>query len=486
MVGDHASRVSSPLPGPQMVETLLVLNVVLLLALLTLAIVSMVRGRPVDLLPIEGRLSSVEAGEERIERGMREEFARSRAEAAAQGRDLRGEVVNSLDRFGGATLNAIGQLSTVQKDRLDAFASEIREFAATQTKQIAAFAEQLAAMSDANERKLETLRGVVDERLAAIQKDSAEKLEKIRSTVDEQLQGTLEKRLGDSFREVSERLEQVHRGLGEMQVLANGVGDLKKVLTNVKTRGTWGEVQLGALLEQIMAPGQFEKNVATREHSNDRVEFAIKLPGRELSGGDHVWLPIDAKFPQEDYQRLLEASERADADAVESAVKQLETRVRLCAKDIREKYIEPPFTTDFGILFLPTEGLYAEVLRRPGLADQIQRDSRVVVAGPTTLWAILNSLQMGFRTLAIEKRSGEVWAVLGAVKTQFGKFGDLMGAVQKKLQEASNKVDEVARQSRKIEKKLRDVQELPAGEQQDLLSPLASSSMAPDAEVEET
>jgi DNA recombination protein RmuC len=262
---------------------------------------------------------------------------------------------------------------------------------------------------------------------------------------------------------VSERLEQVHRGLGEMQALAAGVGDLKKVLTNVKTRGTWGEVQLGTLLEQVLAPAQYEANVATRAGSADRVEFAIKLPGRDLAE-TVVWLPIDAKFPQENYQRLLEASDRGDAEAVEAAVRELEGFIKLSAKDIRDKYLDPPNTTDFGILFLPTEGLYAEVLRRPGLSDAVQRDMRVVLAGPTTLWAVLNSLQMGFRTLAIEKRSGEVWAVLGTVKTQFAKFGAIVSAVQKKLQEASNKMDSIAQQSRTIERKLRAVQELPAGE----------------------
>jgi len=259
---------------------------------------------------------------------------------------------------------------------------------------------------------------------------------------------------------VSERLEQVHRGLGEMQALAAGVGDLKRVLTNVKTRGTWGEVQLGALLEQVMAPGQYDANVATRKGSSDRVEFAVKLPGRDAPDSI-VWLPIDAKFPQEDYQRLIEASERGDGDSIEAAARQLEVRVRQSARDIHDKYLDPPHTTDFGILFLPTEGLYAEVLRRPGLSDQVQRDLRVVIAGPTTLWAVLNSLQMGFRTLAIEKRSSEVWVVLGTVKTQFAKFGEIVGVVQKKLQEATNKMDTIAQQSRTIQRKLKDVQELP-------------------------
>ncbi len=345
-----------------------------------------------------------------------------------------------------------------------------------------AFATQLGTGSESTERRMEALRKAVEDRLTAIQADNAAKLEQMRATVNERLQSTLETRLGESFRAVSERLEQVHRGLGEMQALASGVGDLKKVLTNVKTRGTWGEVQLGALLEQVLAPGQYEANVATRPGSAERVEFAIRMPGREGEDAGVVWLPVDAKFPQEDYQRLIEAADRGDADAVETAARQLEVRIKTAARDIHDKYLDPPHTTDFGVLFLPTEGLYAEVLRRPGLADAVQRDARVVVAGPTTLWAILNSLQMGFRTLAIEKRSSEVWAVLGAVKTQFAKFGDLLGGVQKKLQEASNKMDDVARKSRTIERRLRDVQELPTAEGAQLLGAPPASEEAAEAD----
>jgi DNA recombination protein RmuC len=350
-----------------------------------------------------------------------------------------------------------------------------------------AFATQLGTGNEATERRMEALRKAVEDRLTALQTDNAVKLDQMRATVDERLQTTLETRLGESFRAVSERLEQVHRGLGEMQALASGVGDLKKVLTNVKTRGTWGEVQLGSLLEQVLAPGQYEANVATRPGSAERVEFAIKMPGRAGDDAGVVWLPVDAKFPQEDYQRLIEAADRGDAEAVETAARQLEARIKTSARDIHDKYLDPPHTTDFGVLFLPTEGLYAEVLRRPGLADAVQRDARVVVAGPTTLWAILNSLQMGFRTLAIEKRSSEVWALLGTVKTQFAKFGDLLEGVQKKLQEASNKMDDVARKSRTIQRKLRDVQVLPAGESAPLLvAPSAADDSAePDDGDEE-
>ena len=285
----------------------------------------------------------------------------------------------------------------------------------------------------------------------------------MRATVDEKLQGTLEKRLGESFAQVSERLEQVHKGLGEMQVLASGVGDLKRVLTNVKSRGSWGEVQLEALLGELLAPEQYERNVATRPGSQERVEFAVRLPGHQ-SGEAPVWLPIDAKFPTEDWQRLQDAHDRADVAGTEAAGKALEARVRQCAKDVHDKYLHPPQTTDFGLLFLPVEGLYAEVARRPALLEQLQREQRVVIAGPTTLAALLNSLQMGFRTLAIQKRSGEVWQLLGAVKTEFGKFGTVLDGVKKKLDQASGQIDEAAVRTRAIERRLRGVQELPAAQ----------------------
>ena len=317
-------------------------------------------------------------------------------------------------------------------------------------------------LSKGIEAQLEQLRNSVEQKLAQIQADNSTQLEQMRKTVDEKLQGTLEKRLGESFKLVSERLELVHKGLGEMQTLASGVGDLKKVLTNVKTRGTWGEMQLANLLEQVLTPDQFACNVATRPDSSERVEFAIKLPGRSDNDGSPVWLPIDAKFPKEDYERLVEASEQADATAMESAAAQLEVRIRAEARSIRDKYVEPPYTTDFALLYLPIEGLYAEVLRRPGLQDALQREFRVTVTGPTVLSALLNSLQMGFRTLAIEKRSSEVWSVLAAVKSEFSRFGEVMGKVQKKLQEASNVIDSAATRTRAIERRLKDVQELPA------------------------
>jgi DNA recombination protein RmuC len=319
----------------------------------------------------------------------------------------------------------------------------------------------LEQMTQSNEAKLERVRAVIESQLQLMQKGNNERLEKMRETVDEKLHATLERRLGESFKMVSDRLESVHKGLGEMQTLAAGVGDLKKVLTNVKTRGTWGEVQLGSLLEQIMTSGQYEKNVAVKKRSGERVEFAIKLP----NGPDEetpLWLPIDAKFPVEDYQRLVAAREVADLPLIESLGKDLVTRIKSEARDIRDKYIAPPETTDFGILYLPTEGLYAEITQRPGLQEQLQREYRVMVAGPNTIAALLNSLQMGFRTLAIEKRSSEVWQILGSVKNEFGKFGDLLDKTHKKLQEASNTIETAASKSRTIERKLDKVQDLPA------------------------
>ena len=306
---------------------------------------------------------------------------------------------------------------------------------------------------------LESVRGIVDLRLKQLQEDNTGQLEKMRATVDEKLQGTLEKRLGESFKLVSERLEQVHQGLGAMRQLASDVGGLQKVLANVKTRGGWGEVQLGNLLEQLLTADQFSRNVQTRDETAERVDFAIKLPGDE--NGAPVWLPIDSKFPTEDYQRLLAAQDKGDSDQIEGAMRGLETQLKKSAKDICAKYINPPRTTDFALMFLPTEGLYAEAIRRVGLVEQVQRDCRVVFAGPTTLAALLNSLQMGFRTLAIQKRSSEVWNLLAGVKTEFGKFGEALSSVKDKLDQAARKMEDVDVRSRAITKKLRDVEELP-------------------------
>lgn len=367
-------------------------------------------------------------------------------------RALREELTNSLTKVN------------------DSLLTRLHENMNTQLQQLNSFSKQLQLLTAANEQRMDKLREQVEKQLQAIQADNEKKLEEMRRTVDEKLHETLEKRLGDSFKLVSDRLEQVHKGLGEMQTLASGVGDLKRVLSNVKTRGIWGELHLGNLLEQVLTPEQYSQNVATKPGSNDRVEFAIKLPGRDKDG-TVVWLPIDAKFPQEDYQRLLDAQDAASQTLADDAAKALEARIKSEAKDIAAKYICVPHTTDFAILFLPVEGLYAEVLRRPGLCDLLMREYKVVLAGPTTLAALLNSLQMGFRTLAIEKRSSEVWALLGAVKTEFGRFGGLLDKTGKKLQEASNSIDDAARRSRAIERKLRDVQELPQAEAALLIGP---------------
>lgn len=380
-------------------------------------------------------------GLDRLERLVRDEAERLRLQNQTGERALREEMNASVYQYNEAVLRRLNESSGNQLAQLELFAQQLRQ------------------LTQSNEEKLERMRETMHSQIGALQEDNSQKLEAMRQTVDEKLHATLEKRLGESFQMVSDRLEQVHKGLGEMQTLAAGVGDLKKVLTNVKTRGTWGEIQLGVLLEQVLAPGQFETNVATRPGSAERVEFAIVLPGRGDAGT--VYLPVDAKFPQEDYQRLLEAQETADAVAAEAASRALEIRIKAEAKDIRDKYLAPPHTTDFGILFLPLEGLYAEVLRRTGLYETLMREYHVTVAGPTTLAAILNSLQMGFRTLAIEKRSSEVWMLLSAVKTEFGKFGDILDKTNKKLLEASNVMDDAARKSRTIERKLKGVQSLP-------------------------
>ena len=387
------------------------------------------------------RFEALDRAQEREERMLRDETARIREEAARSAKAQREELSESLRSLGESNLRSIGEIGKMLKGQLETVSA------------------QTGKLTESNEARLETLRSVVDLRLKQLQEDNAQQIEKMRATVDEKLQGTLEKRLGESFKLVSERLERVHQGLGKMQQLASDVGGLQRVLTNVKTRGGWGEVQLGALLEQLLTPDQFSRNVKTREGGAEMVDFAIKLPGDE--NGVPVWLPIDAKFPVEDYHRLLAAQESADPVATEGALKNLETELRKSAKDICSKYINPPRTTDFAFMFLPTEGLYAEAIRRVGLAEQVQRECKVVFAGPTTLWALLNSLQMGFRTLAIQKSSSEVWRLLASVRTEFGKFGGLLEGVKKKLEQASNQIEEVARKSRTIERRLNRVEELP-------------------------
>ena len=375
-----------------------------------------------------------------------DEGQRNRTELFDLMKQNREELQQSLQILSQSTLKQVTELSSLQQ------------------QQWQQFSKQLSVANQSNETRFETLRGTVEKQLAAIQADNQTKLEQMRATVDEKLHATLEKRLGESFKLVSDRLEMVHKGLGDMQTLASGVGDLKKVLTNVKTRGMWGEVQLAQLLEQMLTPDQYDTHVRTKPGSADHVEFAIKFPGREEDPDAFVWLPIDAKFPQDIYQRLVDAQDKADGEAVERESKQLEMALKKEAKLIQSKYVAPPHTTDFAVLFLPTEGLYAEVLRRPGLHDSLQRDFRVMVTGPTTLSALLNSLQMGFRTLAIEKRSSEVWSILAAVKSEFGKFGDILDKTQKKLQEAGNTIENAARKSRTIQRKLRDVEILPGSE----------------------
>jgi DNA recombination protein RmuC len=434
---------------------------------------------------------------ERLERELRGEIAET-------SRLSRAELGGGFAQFQQTLAAQLTSVATVQNQQIDGFAARLAQLIETNAKQLDAMreslqrqaldareeqgvtlkrfgdtlAQQLAQLTEANDRRFGEVRATLEQRLKDIEANNATKLEEMRRTVDEKLHATLEHRLGESFKLVSDRLEQVHRGLGEMQTLAAGVGDLKKVLTNVKTRGTWGEVQLEALLEQILTPDQYAKNVATVPKSSERVEFAIRLPGRTASGngggegagaGTPIWLPIDAKFPREDYERLIDAQERADPVAVDEASRALEARVRNEARTIAEKYVAPPHTTDFALLFLPTEGLYAEVLRRPGLTDQLQRDYRVTIAGPTTLTALLNSLQMGFRTLAIEKRSSEVWQVLGAVKTEFGKFGDVLAKTKSQLETVTRSIEAAERRTRVMSSKLRQVEALPGEQTEGLL-----------------
>ncbi|MCX6105323.1 MAG: DNA recombination protein RmuC [Proteobacteria bacterium] len=383
----------------------------------------------------------------------------------------------AFSTFGRSRLDLASELSLARREAAEAARDLRNEISARiealrgQVAVEAKNARQESASSFAEIRQL------VDQQLTNLKTENSRKLEEMRQTVAEKLEGTLERRLGDSFKLVSERLELVHKGLGEMQSLAIGVGDLKKVMVNVKSRGLWGEVLLGSLLDQILTPEQFGSNVQTKAGSSGRVEFAIKMPGRDAAEGS-VWLPIDAKFPLESYHRLVEAQEHADPEAAELAYRQLETFIKASAKDIADKYIDPPNTTDFGVLYLPTEGLFAEVARRTGLVDQIQRDHRVIIAGPTTLAALLNSLQMGFRSLAIQKRSSEVWEILAAVKAEFGKFEDVLKKVEKKLLEAGHVIESVHSRSRVITRKLRQVQEIPNDKVASLLG-------VPDSEATE-
>jgi len=444
-----------------------------------------------------------------LEGALREELRLAREEAARQARELREEVAAAQAQAGEAQRRGIealqkamsaltevtradmaaqreqvqarlGELLLANEQRFEkvreAVGKQLQAMLAEQRLQMAEVTASLNRFGETSRQEQEKARATLDLKLRQLQEGNEKKLDEMRRTVDEKLHSTLEKRLGESFKIVSERLEAVQRGLGEMQGLATGVGDLKRVLTNVKERGTWGEFQLAAILEEILAPGQFARNVSPRD-GGEVVEFAVRLPGRGGIDERPVWLPIDAKFPKEDYERLVEAASQADADQVKAAGKALAAAIQKSAKDIHDKYIAPPATTDFAIMFLPTEGLYAEVLRQPGLHDDLQRKHRVLVAGPTTLSAILSSLRVGFQTLAIEQRAHEVWKVLGAVKTEFGKFGAVLDKVQKQLNTASRTIDESARRTRAMERSLRTVEQLPADQAADVL---ALPEAAPD------
>lgn len=398
-------------------------------------------------------LAAMALGHEKTERELRREITEN-------GRVARQELAASLAMFQETLLKQSGEVLRTQTSQMQAFAQQL---GLLQTTLSDTLSTQLQSLSESNARRMQEVRETLEKQLAHLQQSNTAKLDEMRQTVDEKLQSTLELRLGQSFKQVADRLEQVHKGLGEMQTLAQGVGDLKHLLTNVKTRGIFGEAQLAALLEQIFTVDQYQAQVATRPGSRALVDFAIKLPGH-ASTGQVLWLPIDAKFPNEDYERLLDAQQRADVLGVELAAKALEARIRLEAKSMAEKYLEPPYTTDFAILFLPSEGLFAEVLRRPGLMDALQREHRITLAGPTTLLAMLNSLQMGFRTLALEKRSSEVWQVLGAVKTEFGKFGEVLAKVKSQTETVLNTLSSAEQRSRVMGKALRDVEALPEAE----------------------
>ncbi|MBL0944581.1 MAG: DNA recombination protein RmuC [Hydrogenophaga sp.] len=399
-----------------------------------------------------------------------------RREVTDNARNARQEQLEGLSRFQASITAQSAETTRTQNAQLDAFAQQLVQLRGALGDTLT---RQLQDMSEANARRLAEIRTTLDAQLAQLQQGNAAKLDEMRAVVDEKLQSTLQARLGESFKQVADRLEQVHKGLGEMQTLAQGVGDLKHLLTNVKTRGMFGEAQLAALLEQVFAPDQYATQVVTRPGTRNPVDFAVRLPGRGEDGAP-CWLPIDAKFPNEDYERLLDAQQRADVEGVELAAKALEQRIRLEAKSMAEKYLEPPHTTDFAILFLPTEGLYAEVLRRPGLMELLQREHRVTLAGPTTLMAMLNSLQMGFRTLALEKRSSEVWQVLGAVKTEFGKFGDVLAKVKGQTQTVLNTLEQAEVRSRAMGRALKTVEALPQ-ERSSALLPLDTDPADRDA-----
>lgn len=464
----------------------------LIAAVVILQIVVLLRGRGVDvsskLAQLQNELQQhQQQTSERIERELR-------SQVQTTGQSTRQELTGNLAQFQQTLAAQLTSVATIQNSQIDSFAQQLAKLNEVNAQQLESMRQAIATQAQAgreeqavalkrfgdtlnqtlstfaesNSQRMAEVRATLEAKIKDLQADNGARLEEMRKTVDEKLHATLEQRLGESFKLVSDRLEKVHQGLGEMQQLAIGVGDLKRVLTNVKTRGTWGEVQLEMLLEQLLTPDQYGKNVEPIPGTNERVEFAIKLPGQD-DGGVPVWMPIDAKFPKEQYERLMEAAEHADADGVALAGRELERAVRFEAKSIAEKYLSPPLTTDFAIMFLPTEGLYAEVIRRPGLADEMQRVCRVCIAGPSTLSALLNSLQMGFRTLALEKRSSEVWQVLGAVKTEFSKFGDVLAATKNTLERAAKNIEQAETRSRQMARKLKSVEALPSDAAQRLL-----------------
>jgi len=402
-------------------------------------------------------------GYQSVAKEVRDELRTGREEARTAGKELREEVWAGLKATNDTLSKTLDGIGKIQQTQLEGMTKQLKE------------------LTDSNQGALDRIRSTLDSRVKEIQEGNEKKLDEMRKTVDEKLHDTLEKRLGESFKLVSDRLEAVHKGLGEMQNLATGVGDLKRVLTNVKARGTWAEVQLGAILGQILTPAQYEQNVAVKPDSSERVEYAVRLPGPKDDPVACVWLPIDSKFPKEDYLRLQEAAERADPDAIQTATEALARTVRAAAKDIHDKYVNPPSTTDFGIMFLATEGLYAEVLRQPTLVEDLLHNYRVVVAGPMTLAAILSSLRMGFQTLAIEQRAAEVWKVLGAVKTEFRKFGEVLKKVKRQLNTASRTIEETGVRTLAMERRLRSVEQLPEHEATRILE-LPASTEEPEPE----
>jgi len=473
-------------------NTIEVILVLLVAVVIVLQIVLLLRTRGSDssaqLLQLQNELQrhQQQTGE-RVERELR-----NQVQTTAQ--STRQELSGNFGQFQQALAAQLTSVATIQNNQIDSFAQQLAKLNEANASQLESMRQAITAqaqagreeqsaalkrfgdtlnqtlstLTESNAQRMTEVRATLEAKIKDLQTDNGTRLEEMRRTVDEKLHATLEQRLGESFKLVSDRLEKVHQGLGEMQQLAIGVGDLKRVLTNVKTRGTWGEVQLGMLLEQVLTPDQYAKNVETVPGTGERVEFAIRLPGQD-DGGRPVWLPVDAKFPKEQYERLAEAAEYADSEGVATAGRELERAIRIEAKSISEKYLSPPLTTDFAIMFLPTEGLYAEVMRRPGLADELQRLCRVSIAGPSTLSALLNSLQMGFRTLALEKRSSEVWQVLGAVKTEFGKFGDVLAATRTTLERAAKNIEQAETRTRQMTRKLKSVEALPSETAQLLL-----------------